>query len=168
MSQDAVLTDSSSPPRLFSRRRKSRNQDDLSDSSDCVLRDVPWRDHDRNRAPASRAQLPKVRGWLARAVAINAFQVRAVYLAGFLWNAWMMGHRPWTADRLGTVAGAVVGYLCLTFVFYWWHLWRHRSGLLPGNQSYSAIAIVQVLFGSSVSSISWSRNWRMTSRFVVV
>jgi len=39
---------------------------------------------------------PKVRGWLGRAAAINAFQVGAVYLAGFLWNAWMMGHRPWT------------------------------------------------------------------------
>ncbi len=33
---------------------------------------------------------PKVRGWLARAIAINAFQVLAVYLAGLLWNHWMV------------------------------------------------------------------------------
>jgi hypothetical protein len=41
---------------------------------------------------------PKVRGWFARAIAINAFHVGAVYLAGLPWNAWMMGDRPWTAD----------------------------------------------------------------------
>jgi sterol desaturase/sphingolipid hydroxylase (fatty acid hydroxylase superfamily) len=73
---------------------------------------------------------PEVKGWLARALAINAFQVAAVYLAGVAWNTWMVGHRLWTADRLGALAGALLGYLCLTFVFYWWHLWRHRSDFL--------------------------------------
>src|ERR1700687_2546792 len=75
-------------------------------------------------------KFPKVSGWLTRAIAINVFQVVAVYLAGVLWNAWMLSHRRWTADRLGTIGGALLGYLCLTFVFYWWHLWRHRSDFL--------------------------------------
>jgi len=39
-------------------------------------------------------KFPNVTGWLARAIAINAFQVAAVYLAGFVWNALMLGHRP--------------------------------------------------------------------------
>jgi sterol desaturase/sphingolipid hydroxylase (fatty acid hydroxylase superfamily) len=73
---------------------------------------------------------PRVGGWLPRALAINAVQVGAVYLAGVAWNTWMLGHRLWTADRIGTVGGAFLGYLCLTFVFYWWHLWRHRSDFL--------------------------------------
>ena len=54
---------------------------------------------------------PKVAGWPARAIVINTFQVGAVYLAGLVWNAWMLGHRPWSADRLGTFAGALLGYL---------------------------------------------------------
>jgi hypothetical protein len=49
-------------------------------------------------------KFPKVRGWLARAIAINAFRVVAVYLAGLLWNSWMVDPRPWRADRLGTFA----------------------------------------------------------------
>ena len=49
-------------------------------------------------------KFPKVRGWLARAIAINAFQVVAGYLAGLLWNSWMVDHRPRRADRLGTFA----------------------------------------------------------------
>ena len=73
---------------------------------------------------------PKVAGWPARAIVINAFQIGAVYLAGLVWNGWMLGHRLWSADRLGTPAGALLGYLCLTLVYYWWHLWRHRSDFL--------------------------------------
>jgi sterol desaturase/sphingolipid hydroxylase (fatty acid hydroxylase superfamily) len=75
-------------------------------------------------------RFPKVTGWYARAIAINAFQVGAVYLAGLVWNGWMISRRPWSADGLGTVAGALLGYLCLTFVYYSWHLWRHRSEFL--------------------------------------
>lgn len=48
---------------------------------------------------------PKVAAWPARAIVINAFQIGAVYLAGLVWNGWMLGHRLWSADRLGTPAG---------------------------------------------------------------
>ena len=41
-----------------------------------------------------------------------------------------MRHRPWSADALGEVRGAIVGYLAITFVYYWWHRWRHSIRLL--------------------------------------
>lgn len=72
----------------------------------------------------------EVRGWLGRAISINACQVGSVLLAGVVWNGWMARHRLWSTDRLGVYPGAVAGYFVLTFVYYWWHLLRHRSNLL--------------------------------------
>ena len=73
---------------------------------------------------------PRVDGWLIRAASINLCQVLAILLGGIGWNAWMLQRRPWSLEHLGTFIGALVGYLALTFVFYWWHLWRHRSDFL--------------------------------------
>ena len=42
----------------------------------------------------------------------------------------MAGRRPWSADALGPVGGVVVGYVAITFVYYWWHRWRHESPFL--------------------------------------
>ena len=73
---------------------------------------------------------PKVKTWRTRAILLNAFQVGVVFLAGTTWEKWMKGHRPWSADGLGTIGGAAVGYLAITFVYYWWHRWRHEVPFL--------------------------------------
>jgi sterol desaturase/sphingolipid hydroxylase (fatty acid hydroxylase superfamily) len=73
---------------------------------------------------------PKVRGWWLRAIVLNAFQVGAVWLAGVAWNGWMVQHRLWSADRLGTLGGTLLGYFVITFIYYWWHRWRHESTFL--------------------------------------
>lgn len=73
---------------------------------------------------------PRVAGWWPRAIGLNAFQVGSVYLAGVAWDGWMLRHRPWSADALGVLGGALVGYLAITFVYYWWHRWRHQVDFL--------------------------------------
>jgi len=73
---------------------------------------------------------PKVDRWAMRALSINLWQVLAIWLAGIGWNAWMLKHRAWSTNNLGTLGGALAGYLVLTFVYYWWHVWRHRSDFL--------------------------------------
>jgi len=73
---------------------------------------------------------PRVSGWLRRALAANAVQVAVVYLAGVAWDPWLQRVRPWSADGLGVVGGAVVGYVVITFVYYWWHRWRHEVEFL--------------------------------------
>jgi sterol desaturase/sphingolipid hydroxylase (fatty acid hydroxylase superfamily) len=73
---------------------------------------------------------PRVSRWWLRAIALNAVQVAAVFLAGIAWNGWMQRHRPWSADGLGIVAGGILGYLAITFVYYWWHRWRHTVPFL--------------------------------------
>lgn len=73
---------------------------------------------------------PEVRGWWLRAFLLNGFQAGTVGIAGAVWEDWMRAHRLWSAEGIGTVGGAVVGYLAITFVYYWWHRWRHEVGFL--------------------------------------
>jgi len=73
---------------------------------------------------------PQVRGWWLRAIALNAVQVGSVFLAGASYDRWMAGRRLWAATELGTTAGAAIGYLAITFVYYWWHRARHQSAWL--------------------------------------
>jgi sterol desaturase/sphingolipid hydroxylase (fatty acid hydroxylase superfamily) len=73
---------------------------------------------------------PAVPAFLARAIALNLVQVGAVFLAGWTWDRWMVRVRPWSADALGFAGGAVVGYVVITFVYYWWHRARHAIPFL--------------------------------------
>jgi sterol desaturase/sphingolipid hydroxylase (fatty acid hydroxylase superfamily) len=73
---------------------------------------------------------PQVRMWWLRAILLNGVQVGAVWLAGTSWNGWMSQHRLWSADGLGTTGGALLGYVVVTFIYYWWHRWRHESSFL--------------------------------------
>lgn len=73
---------------------------------------------------------PRVRGWWARAVVVNLVQVGFVLAAGFAWDRYFSAWRPWSADGLGTTGGALVGYLVITFIYYWWHRWRHEVPVL--------------------------------------
>ena len=70
---------------------------------------------------------PQVGGWWLRATLLNVFQVGMVFVSGIAWNDWMLQHRLWSADALGPAWGGIVGYTVITFIYYWWHRWRHES-----------------------------------------
>lgn len=73
---------------------------------------------------------PDVKGWWARVFWLNAIQAVVVVVSGYLWDRWMLSHQPWNLGFLGPVKGGVLGYLAITFVFYWWHRWRHQFDFL--------------------------------------
>ncbi len=73
---------------------------------------------------------PRVAGWWGRAALLNGVQVGVAFASAFLWDRWMAAHRPWTAEALGPVVGPLVGYLAITFIYYWWHRWRHTVPFL--------------------------------------
>ncbi len=73
---------------------------------------------------------PKVSGWWTRAVLLNLAQAGSVYLAGLTYDAWIGTYRPWSADGLGVWGGALLGYVVHTFVYYWWHRFRHEVSFL--------------------------------------
>jgi sterol desaturase/sphingolipid hydroxylase (fatty acid hydroxylase superfamily) len=73
---------------------------------------------------------PQVCGWWSRALVVNALQAITIWLGGCTWDAWLGGHHcRWLAD-LDPNIGGLIGYATITFVFYWWHRWRHASHFL--------------------------------------
>lgn len=75
--------------------------------------------------------LPKVRTWPVRVVLINVVQLGVVLLAGISWEVWLSS---WSVFQLSSyvspLVGGVIAYFIATFVFYWWHRWRHEVDLL--------------------------------------
>lgn len=69
---------------------------------------------------------PKVAGWWGRAALLNGVQVSMVFVAGLVWDPWLAEHRLFDAEFLGVTGGAAVGYFAITFLYYWWHRFRHE------------------------------------------
>lgn len=83
-------------------------------------------------------KLPDVPTWTIRVLAINFVQLIIVVVAGFTWEKWLAAYSVFhLSDALGnvpgvgtSVAGGVIAYVIATFVFYWWHRWRHTVDFL--------------------------------------
>jgi sterol desaturase/sphingolipid hydroxylase (fatty acid hydroxylase superfamily) len=73
---------------------------------------------------------PRVRGWLRRAWSISALQALVVLLFGVTFDVWIAQHRWFHFDTESHILPVLIGYVATTFVFYWWHRARHRSGFL--------------------------------------
>jgi sterol desaturase/sphingolipid hydroxylase (fatty acid hydroxylase superfamily) len=76
-------------------------------------------------------KLPAVRSWPLRVVTINAIQVGVVMLAGMTWERWLSAWSVFHLPRyLTSIAGGFIAYFIATFIFYWWHRWRHEVNWL--------------------------------------
>src|SRR5882757_10059158 len=76
-------------------------------------------------------EIPRVRSWPLRVLVINGVQMGVVLLAGYSWerwlSAWSVFHLSQHVDR---VSGGLIAYFIATFIFYWWHRWRHEVDFL--------------------------------------
>ena len=89
-------------------------------------------------------KLPPVPTWTIRVLAVNFIQLLVVLLAGFTWEQWLSSHSLFALSRhVNPVLGGIIAYFIATFVFYWWHRWRHTVDFLwthfhgSGRPSYS-------------------------------
>ena len=75
--------------------------------------------------------LPRVRTWPVRVLLINGVQLGVVVLAGVTWERWLSA---WSlfhlSTSLGALGGGLLAYFLTTFIFYWWHRWRHEIDAL--------------------------------------
>jgi sterol desaturase/sphingolipid hydroxylase (fatty acid hydroxylase superfamily) len=74
--------------------------------------------------------LPEVPGWWLRVIVVNLLQLGVVILGDLAWNQWFDRHLLDFATLFSPQLGGFVTYIALTFVFYWWHRWRHDVNLL--------------------------------------
>lgn len=75
--------------------------------------------------------LPKVRTWPLRVLLINAVQLGVVLLAGLSWEKWLSSASLFhLSQHVSPAVGGLLAYFIATFVFYWWHRWRHEVDFL--------------------------------------
>ncbi len=70
---------------------------------------------------------PKVAGWLVRAWSVSVGQALVVLGFGVSFDAFLDAQRLFVLDRSARVWPVLVGYVVVTFVFYFWHRARHRT-----------------------------------------
>lgn len=76
--------------------------------------------------------LPTSPGWWLRAIGFNGAQLGVVILGGIAWDVYL---QRYSLFSIGTAIESVllqglIGYLVSTFVYYWWHRFRHMSHFL--------------------------------------
>jgi sterol desaturase/sphingolipid hydroxylase (fatty acid hydroxylase superfamily) len=75
--------------------------------------------------------LLRVRTWPLRVILVNLIQLGVVLLAGFTWERWLSSRSVFhLGGRVTPWVGGAIAYFIATFVFYWWHRWRHRVDVL--------------------------------------
>ncbi|MDY0250873.1 MAG: sterol desaturase family protein [Pseudomonas sp.] len=75
--------------------------------------------------------LPSIKTWPLRVLLINAVQVCVVLLAGVSWELWLSSWSVFNlSEAVSPALGGFIAYFIATFVFYWWHRWRHELDFL--------------------------------------
>ena len=74
-------------------------------------------------------RLPKVKTWPFRVLLINAVQLSVLYLAGMTWEKWFQEYAFFQLP-FSSILGGILSYFIATFIFYWWHRFRHESDFL--------------------------------------
>ena len=73
-------------------------------------------------------ELPKVENWWARVIFVNVIQVGIIILAGYTWDRWLQAVSLFRLrEHVGVATQGFGAYFLSTFIYYWWHRWRHES-----------------------------------------
>ncbi|MFL9837732.1 hypothetical protein ABS768_09505 [Flavobacterium sp. ST-75] len=76
-------------------------------------------------------KLPQVPTWSIRVLGVNFIQLGVVLLAGISWEKWLSSSSLFClSDYVSPVWGGIIAYFIATFIFYWWHRWRHHIDFL--------------------------------------
>lgn len=73
---------------------------------------------------------PEVAKWHVRALAFNGVQGLSLFTVGTLADRFFSERGTTLLHGLGPVSGALMGYVVHSFVYYWWHRWRHQVNFL--------------------------------------
>ena len=79
-------------------------------------------------APCNR--LPQRAGWYPRTAVLNTVQLLAAAIGSLTWDVIFSSMSLLHFEDESTLLQVTVGYLFLTFVYYWWHRARHQVAFL--------------------------------------
>jgi len=76
-------------------------------------------------------KITEVPTWTIRVLGVNFIQLSIVLLAGVTWEKWFnVASLFRLSDFMSPALAGVIAYIIATFVFYWWHKWRHTFDFL--------------------------------------
>ena len=76
-------------------------------------------------------KLPHVKGWWPRVILLNLFQFGVLFLGKISWDIWFTGNSVFElSNKIIPLLSGLFAYFIITFVFYWWHRWRHNINFL--------------------------------------
>ena len=102
--------------------------------------------------------LPKVKTWPFRVIAVNLVQLGVVLLAGLSWERWLVGFSI-SSTTVCFPFGRRMSYFIATFIFYWWHRWRHRvDRLWLFHQIHHSPQRIEVCFSFAPTSLEMIVN----------
>jgi sterol desaturase/sphingolipid hydroxylase (fatty acid hydroxylase superfamily) len=71
-------------------------------------------------------RLEEVPGWWGRVIIVNILQLGIVILGGVTWNIWFARYSLLSLQSTYSLSLQILlAYIAITFVYYWWHRWRH-------------------------------------------
>lgn len=68
--------------------------------------------------------------WVVRALALSLLQAAVAFAGVITWDRWFSQASLVDLSGIGSAWGVVLGYLLVTFVYYWWHRARHAVPML--------------------------------------
>ena len=68
--------------------------------------------------------------WLLRAASFNLLQAAVAFMGVKTWDTWFARASLVEGGAIDGAAGVALGYVLVTFVFYWWHRARHEVPVL--------------------------------------
>lgn len=74
--------------------------------------------------------LPKVKHWYLRAFAFNLIQALVATSGTYLWDSWFLNYPLFNLREISQLVQIIIGYVVITFIYYWWHRIRHNVPLL--------------------------------------
>lgn len=94
-------------------------------------------------------QLPESPYWWLRIAIINTVQAVIVVTGGYTWESYLKQHSLFSISSIipSNIFGGLLGYFAITFVFYWWHLARHKSDFLwrTFHQAHHSVNRIETL-----------------------
>jgi sterol desaturase/sphingolipid hydroxylase (fatty acid hydroxylase superfamily) len=77
-----------------------------------------------------RSHFRKPKGWWTRTILLNCCQALVVLIAGLYCDPLIQRISTFDLSQHSTFKQVVLGYLLITFIYYWWHRARHQNSFL--------------------------------------
>ena len=115
-------------------------------------------------------KLDKTKYWYLRALVFNGMQFVIAISGTYLWDIWFAKVQLFSYSHLSLFSQVLIGYITITFVYYWWHRFRHSVPILWRflHQFHHSPARIEVITSFYKSPVEILVNGLLTSAILYI